>query len=81
MKKIYESKEELAQDVVRKYNVCEGLNFSSVSEKDQLLFDLSLELEGVPLREIQAYGDVANYMNDYFRNHLHLVKKAESVKL
>jgi hypothetical protein len=81
MEKSYKSKESLARDVMRQFNVCEGLTFSSVDDKDQIVFSLSVDLRDVPLRDITKYGDVANYLNGYFWHHLHLVKKEESVKL
>lgn len=77
MKEIYSSKEELALDIIKNSDIPDSIKFNGFDKYNRILFDFNINLEKSPVHVVSEIVGKANFVDRYFIQNIHRVKKAK----
>lgn len=74
MKQEYNSREELAFDIIEKYGLCKGAKFKGFDKYNRMEFEINFKEEKIPVSEISERLNKLNFVDRYYQQLIHLVK-------
>jgi hypothetical protein len=74
LKSSYETKEALALDIIKQYNLPKGVTFKGFDKYNRVVFDFSINLESADVSVLSEIAGKANFIDRYCQQSIHLVK-------
>lgn len=75
LRKSYLTKEDLANDIISKYTLPEGVVFAGFDKYNRVVFDLSLDKKSITVGEMSELVGKMNFVDRYYQQNINLVTK------
>lgn len=75
LNKSYPSKEALAQHIVDKYSLPEGVTYKGIDQYNRLVFDFNIKMKSIDVSALSEILGKTNFIDRYYQSNSH---RAES---